>query len=149
MMEGRLNLQFLPWEMERDAGQKVAMELWPRVVKESTGLDLPVDYMVARPWLFWRSTFSGARELVENHKQDLFYDAVYSEAEFDWHNYPNHPFTFCDLENLGLYAAGAEPEKYWITDYREHAVPEFFADIWSHTPFTPLLQQKLDKLLKE
>lgn len=147
MMEDRLALQYLPWEMERDAGRQVARKLWPRVFKESTGLDLPCDYMVSRPWLFWRSTFAGARSLIEKHKGVPFREAVYSETPFDWRNYPNHPFKFCDLEALGYYAANYEPYRYWVTDLREHLVPEWFKDYWSHTPFTPLLQERLTELL--
>ena len=147
MMEDHLALQYLPWDMERDAGRKVARALWPRVFKESTGLELPCDYMVNRPWLFWRSTFAGARGLIENHKKLPFKEAVYSETPFDWRNYPNHPFKFCDLEALGYFAANHEPYKYWITDYRDHLVPETFKDYWSHTPFTSLLREQLNKLL--
>jgi len=143
---GSVALQYLPWDIERDAGQKVALELWPRVVKASTGLDLPVDYMVTRPWLFWRSTFTGARGLVEAHQKKSFYAACFSQAYYDWTRYPMHPFTFCDLETLGLYGALYEPHKYYVSDFRSHIWPEPWLDLWSHTPFNSL-KAKLDSLL--
>jgi hypothetical protein len=148
MMEGRLALQYLPWEMERDAGQQVARGLWPGVFMESTGLELPCDYMASRPWIYWRSTFQGARSLIETHKGLLFDEAVYSEVEFDWRNYSSHPFKFCDLEALGYYGANHETERYWVIDYRDHLTgKDRFADMWSHTPFTPQLKARLDKEL--
>jgi len=144
--DGRVALQYLPWDIERDAGQKVALQLWPRVVKASTGLDLPHDYMVSRPWLYWRSTFAGARGLVEAHQKKSFYAATFSQAYFDWTRYPLHPFTFCDLETLGLYAALFEGHKYALSDFRAHMWPEPWLDLWSHTPFNSV-REKLDSLL--
>lgn len=148
MKGDRLFLSYLLWGREFDAGRKVALNLWPRVVKESTGLDLPVDYMVGRPWLFWRSTFAGARSLVEKHRDMPFKEAVYSEVPFDWTHYPEHPFTFCDLETLGLYAALCEPNKYQMVNFEDHLVPEPFEDLWSHTPFSNELRSRLDQLLR-
>lgn len=148
MMENKIALQYFPWEMERDIGQQLARTLWPRVFKESTGLDLPCDYMVTRPWIFWRSTYAGARSLIEKHKNLPFDQAVYSEVPFDWHNYPNHPFKFCDLEALGYYAANHETGRYWVVDYRDHMLgDDRFVDMWSHTPWTPALQKRLDVIL--
>jgi len=145
---GSVALQYLPWDIERDEGQKVALALWPKVVKASTGLDLPVDYMVTRPWLFWRSTFAGARGLVEAHQHKSFYDAVYSVVYYDWTRYPFHPFTFCDLEALGLYGALYEPQRYYLSDFRSHMWPEPWLDLWSHTPFNAW-KEKLEALLSK
>jgi hypothetical protein len=110
---------------------------------------LPCDYMVTRPWIFWRSTYAGARSLIENHKNLPFDQAVYSEVPFDWRNYPNHPFKFCDLEALGYYAANHETGRYWVVDYRDHMLgDDRFIDMWSHTPWTPALQKRLDEQLR-
>jgi hypothetical protein len=147
LMDGKLALQYLPWDIERDAGREVAYKLWPRVFLESTGLELPCDYMVSRPWIFWRSTFAGARSLIETHKGLPFKEAVYSEVEFDWRNYPEHPFRFCDLEALGYFAAIHETERYWVTNYHDHLVRDCFKDMWSHTPFTSALRKRLDEQL--
>jgi hypothetical protein len=140
---GKPIIEYLRWDApDRD----VARRIWPRVVRESTGLELPVDYMVKPDWLFWRSTFSGARAIVEKHKGKDFDQAVYSEAPYDWTRYEAHPFTFCDLENLALYGALHESEKYFLWDTENYPRPNPIHDYWSHTPFD-LIRSDLDQLL--
>lgn len=143
--EDRIVVPYLSWE-KRNSPE--AFNLWPGVVKKSTGLELKVDYMVTRPWIFTRSTFAGLRRLIEDHRRMPFYAAVYSEAPYDWHNYLAHPFTFCDLETLGLYADRFESAKYILKDFSLMNRPERFKDLWSHTEFTPELKEELDKLLQ-
>lgn len=144
MEEGKLIIEYLNWH-EANAERAAAQRIWPAVVKRSTGLDLDRDYMVSRPWIFWRSTFEGARKLIEHHTKKPFDEAVYSEEFFDWTRYEFHPFTFCDLETLGLYANLHEPDRYSFREKKSYSV---FWDAWSHTHFTPEVRSKLDQLLK-
>jgi hypothetical protein len=149
MHEGKPVIEYLRWGHE---SRDVARRIWPRIVKESTGLKLPVDYMIKPDWAFWRSTFAGARSLVENHRGKPFDEAVYSEAPYDWTHYEDHPFTFCDLENLALYGASLEGEKYFLWDTEKITyigrIPRSnpIKDYWSHTPFE-LVRPSLDQLL--
>jgi hypothetical protein len=143
MKEGKPVIEYLSWDHpDRD----VARRIWPRVVRESTGLELPFDYMVKPDWMFWRSTFAGARTLVENHSGKTFDSEVYSGAHYDWTQYEFHPFTFCDLENLALYGAQFETEKYYLWDSSKQSRPNSIKDYWSHTPFESV-QPELDRLL--
>lgn len=143
MQENKLIIEYLNWN-EAAPDRAAAERIWPPVIKRSTGLTLTRDYMVSRPWIFWRSTFEGARELVETHMNKPFDEAVYSEASFDWHQYEFHPFTFCDLENLGLYANLHEPDRYHFQKLTGESV---FKDLWSHTEFTKEIQGVLDCFL--
>jgi hypothetical protein len=150
--EWEIDLYYLDWTQRGDDG--VAQKLWTKVVKESTGFDLERDYMVSRPWIFWRSTYAGAREIVEKHRNLPFYAATYSTIPFDHLNYLDHPFTFCDLQNLGYYAAHFEPERYWVQDFKEvkddiepPVYKDRFKDYWSHTSWTAELVNHLDGLL--
>jgi hypothetical protein len=147
--DGKITLPFLDWRNRGDDGG--AYRLWPRVVHESTGLELDRDWMVSRPWIFWRSTFVDARRLVEEHKRLPFYAAVYSSARYDWTRYARHPFTFCDLENLGLAAAIYHPARYApgnLATLYAAGRKDKFRDMWSHTHFTPELQAELSQLLQ-
>jgi hypothetical protein len=141
LVDGNPLIEYLPWE---EPSQEVARRIWPKVVRESAGIELPVDYMVSRPWLFWRSTFVGARHLIEKHKKTSFTAAVYSSAPFDWTKYEFHPFTFCDLETLYYYGANFGTGKYHLA---KGVRPTPFKDYWSHTPFEQV-QPELDKLLR-
>jgi hypothetical protein len=149
MEGGKPVIEYVRWEHE---SREVARRIWPRVVQESTGLDLPVDYMVKPDWLFWRSTFAGARLLLETFKRKPFDEAVYSEAPYDWTRYEAHPFTFCDLENLALYGVLHESDKYFLWDTEEITYtgriprPNPIKDYWSHTPFDTV-RPELDRLL--
>jgi hypothetical protein len=146
---GRPLIEYLHWDRpDDDAGRKLAHRLWTRVTRESMAIELEVDYMVTHAWLFHRSTFVGARNIITEHKGARnFEHAVYSAHPYDWTQYEFHPFTFCDLEALYLYGAKFEPDRYSIgeLDYGKYRRP--FHDFWSHTPFTPELQAKLDGLL--
>lgn len=144
MLGDRLKLPYLPWE-RAPVG---AINIWPRVVRESTGLDLPADYLSTRPWPFWRSTFAGARGLVESYRGKNFYAAVYSEARYDWTQYCSHPFTFCEIETLGLYAASFEGRRYHAAELERIGWPAKVKDYWSHTEFTAAIQDELDQALK-
>jgi hypothetical protein len=143
MKEGKPVIEYLRWD---HPDREVAHRIWPRVVKESTGLELPVDYMVKPDWMFWRSTFAGARGLVESHSGRTFDSEVYSSATYDWTQYEFHPFTFCDLQNLALYGAQVESEKYFLWDVEKVSRPNSIVDYWSHTPFESV-QPELDRLL--
>jgi hypothetical protein len=149
MEAGKPVIEYVRWEHE---SREVARRIWPRVVKESTGLDLPVDYMVKPDWLFWRSTFAGARSLVETFKGKPFDEVVYSEAPYDWTQYEAHPFTFCDLENLALYGISFESDKYFLWDTEKITYtkriprPNPIKDYWSHTSFD-LVRSELNRLL--
>jgi hypothetical protein len=140
MAGDRLILPYLSWDTP---SQEPARSIWPKVVKNSTGLDIPYDFMVTRPWIYWRSTFEGARRLVENYWHKDFKEAVYSDYHYDWTRYGKHPFTFCDLENLGLYAYLEQRDQY---DFREGQPKTPFLDMWSHTEFSEV-QERLDDLL--
>jgi len=145
--DGKIILPFLHWKDRGDDG--TAQRLWSRVVKESTGLDLERDWMVTRPWIYWRSTYSGARKLVEYHKNLPFYAATYSRQHYDWTRYLDHGFTFCDLENLGLYASRFEPDLYDpqdLIELNQQGRQDKFWDCWSHTPFEQV-KPRLDALL--
>lgn len=141
----KILLPYLEWKDRGDDGG--AHSLWPGVVKRSTGYDLDKDYMVSRPWIFARSTFYGARLMVEQHQDMPFYAATYSGAPYRWEDYHKHPFTFCDLENLGLYAAKFQTGVYWVRDLKQmnkEGRRDCFTDWWSHTPWTAELVNHLD-----
>jgi hypothetical protein len=144
----KILLPYLEW---RDRGDKgVAEQLWTEVVFRSTGHKLNRDYMVSRPWLFARSTFYGARVMVEQHTGLPFYAATYSREPFNHHNYLKHPFTFCDLENLGYYAAKFQQDTYWLRNLKQmekEGRKDKFKDYWSHTPWTVELTAHLDSHL--
>jgi len=145
----KILLPYLEWRDRGDDGG--AHSLWPSVVKQSTGYLLERDYMVSRPWVFARSTFYGARLMVEQHRELPFYAAVYSSTPYKWEDYHKHPFTFCDLENLGYYASHFQPETYWMRDLREmnaEGRADHFKDYWSHTAFDGRLLTELTVLLK-
>jgi hypothetical protein len=141
----RILLPYLEWRDRGDDGG--AHSLWPGVVKQSTGYTLEKDYMVSRPWIFARSTFYGARLMVEQHRELPFYAAVYSAAPYKWEEYHKHPFTFCDLENLGYYASHCQTDTYLVRDLKElnnKGRLDHFKDYWSHTPWTAELVDHLD-----
>jgi hypothetical protein len=83
---------------------------------------------------------------VENHSGKTFDSEVYSAAPYDWTQYEFHPFTFCDLENLALYGAQFESEKYFLWDGEKNHPSYLIKDFWSHTPFESA-QPELDRLL--
>jgi hypothetical protein len=146
LVDGKPIIQYRSWDTNRDPELAVAKRIWPPVVKKSTGLELELDYMIAFPCLFWRSTFSGARGLIEKHLGKDFKSAVYSEHPYDHHDYEHHPFTFVDLETLYLYGEKFESDKYHMSDYAQNPRPEFFKNLWSWTPFEQV-QPELNRRL--
>jgi len=113
---GRPALMFEHWHSERDpATRAMAQMVWGAASIRSTGIVLDRDWMVCPTWLFWPSTFAGARGLVEVHHKMPFLQAVYSKMVYDYRLFPSHPMTFCDIENLGIYASKFEPHRYEIT----------------------------------
>jgi hypothetical protein len=139
----KILLPYLEWRDRGDNGG--AQSIWPGIVKRSTGYDLDKDYMVSRPWIFARSTFYGARLMVEQHKNMPFYAATYSDHPYKWEEYARHPFTFCDLENLGLYAAKFQEGTYRVRDLAQwKGRRDCFKDYWSHTPWTAELVDHLE-----
>jgi len=145
----KIILPYLEWRDRGDDGG--AHSLWPGVVKRSTGYVLEKDYMVSRPWIFARSTYYGARLMVEQHLDMPFYAAVYSDAPYRWEDYHKHPFSFCDLQNLAFYGAKFQPGTYLVRDLIElnkEGRSDKFKDYWSHTPWTSKLVAELDGLLR-
>ena len=131
MVAGKPPLCFEHWSCERDADiRRVAKSVWGGASIRSTGCELDRDWMVSPAWIFWPSTLKGARRLVELHRKLPFLQAVYSRAIYDWRNFTLHPMTFCDIENLGLYASRFESDKYSIMELKDYRSP--VTQFWSH-----------------
>jgi hypothetical protein len=144
----KIILPVLDWKDRGDGG--IAEKLWTKIFTDSTGYVLDRDYMVSHPWVFTRSTFYGARLLVEEHRNMPFYAATYSRETFDHRGYLDHPFTFCDLENFGFYAANYQSGTYWVRDWHQmhqEGYQKKFEDQWSHSDFTKEVQDRLNGLL--
>lgn len=122
------------WHSDLDPNTRmVSKKVWSPAVFKSTGRTLDVDWMVSPAWLYWRSTFSGARSLIENHTGMPFLQAVYSSHQYDYTDFMAHPMTFCDMQTLGIYANESERHLY---SFRQRA-PDLdlpITQFWSHLP---------------
>lgn len=125
-------LYYDEWHSDLDPNVRmVAKKVWSPPVFKSTGRTLGVDWMVSPVWLFWRSTFYGARQLIEEHTGMPFLQAVYSSHQYDYTNFMAHPMTFCDMQTLGIYASESQAHKYNIRiRTRDMSLP--LRQFWSH-----------------
>lgn len=131
------------WHSDLDPMTRlVSKKVWSPAVFKSTGRTLEVDWMVNPCWLFWRTTFYGARKLIENHTQMPFLQAVYSAHVYDWHAFLSHPVTFCDMQTLGLYASEFEQHLYNLKR-RTADMSSPIVQNWSHQPIEEVKSQLL------
>lgn len=132
LVDGRPCIYFEEWNNEPHS--LMAHRVWGPASMRSTGRLLDRDYMRAPLWIYWASTFQHARKLVEEHTRVPFLQAVYSSHPYDWHNFDNHPMSFCDMENLAMAAQLLERSRYNFIPVNEHEelpVKQF----WSHSDF--------------
>lgn len=123
------------WHSDIDqTTRQMAKKVWVPAVRRSMGRDLDRDWMVSPKWLYWPSTFRGARSLIESHHRMPFLQAVYSAHPYDWQQFASHPMTLCDMQALGIFAHEYEQHKYvfWLRSAApaETAIKQF----WSHAP---------------
>lgn len=134
MEEGRPLLTHDSWDSTLDPEtRQMAKQVWGPAVRRSMGCDLDRDWMVSPQWLFWISTFRGARTLIETHCKLPFLQAVYSAHPYDWNLFSSHPMTLCDMQALGLYASRYEPHRYTIRQKTATEDPPI-KQFWSHAP---------------
>jgi hypothetical protein len=140
-------LRYRNWDDDpNDAMLAVSRQQWGPPTERCLGIPLDRDYMVGAPFIYWRDTFQGVRDRVEDVTGLPFHDAVYSDRAYDWRSFLTHPKVYCDYEALGLYAARFQPERYALV-HHERGRHEPFRIYWSHGDWTPALQRKLDDLL--
>lgn len=136
-------LYYDDWHSDLDPmTRQVSKKVWAPAVYKSTGYTLQVDWMVSPLWLFWRSTFAGARGLIEYRTGMPFLQAVYSAHPYDWKAFMSHPITFCDMQTLGLYANEFEPHVYNIKK-RTADMSSPILQNWSHQPIEEVKSQLL------
>jgi hypothetical protein len=141
MVNERPTLYYDDWHSDLDqATRLISKRVWSPAVFRTTGRTLEVDWMVSPLWLFWRSTFAGARYIIENHTRMPFLQAVYSTHVYDWKNFLSHPVSFCDMQTLGLFASEFETHQYDIQKRTlASAVP--VRQFWSHQPIDEVKAQ--------
>lgn len=141
LVKGMPVLYYDDWHSDLDPMTRVvSKKVWAPAVYRSTGRTLDVDWMVNPLWLFWWSTFAGARGLIEHHTGLPFLQAVYSGHQYDWQAFMNHPVTFCDMQTLGLYANEFEPHLYNIKK-RTADMSSPITQYWSHQPIDEVKSQ--------
>jgi len=129
------SLYYDVWHSDFEQGTRaMSRQVWPPAVWRSMGRTLEVDWMVTPLWLYWASTFKGARSAIEAYRGMPFLQAVYSDVPYQWQKFPEHPFSLCDMQALGIYASESEKHKYSIRQLDgplDMPVKQF----WSHAPF--------------
>jgi hypothetical protein len=131
-IEGQPVIEFQLWN-DNDARLAVSRQVWQPVSLASTGLELAVDFMVSVPRLYWRSTFGLVRDVVEQHFQKPFLEALHSDHPYDWRAFLKHPKTFCENQTLSMIATLMEPSRYVIRN--RDTLGWFktpFVQYWSH-----------------
>jgi hypothetical protein len=144
MNQGKPIIHYLEW-----VESPVAERVWRMPTSRVMGIDLDKDYMVSAPSLYWRDTFSKARQQIVNTAAKGFFEAVYSSAPFEATRFLEHPMTFADFEALNLYAANFQPDRYFVRSQHERSTDWPFRLFWSHGDWTPQVQAFLDAKLKE
>jgi hypothetical protein len=141
-------IRYRPWDQDpNDPGLAEGRRQWAPPTERVLGIPLDHDYMLGPPFLFWRDTFQGLRNRIEEVTGLSFHDAVYSAHPYHYTNFLKHPKVYCDYEALGLYAARFEPERYSLVPH----VPGQhwpFRVFWSHGDWSAPLQAQFDELLK-
>lgn len=131
---GMPRLIYDEWHSDFDSPtRETSRRVWVPAVKRSMGLDLDRDWMVNPLWVYWSSTFQGARELIESHRQMPFLQAVYCPHRYDWRAFTEHPMALCDMQALGLYAHQHEAHLYAIGRKTSAAIEGPIRQAWSHS----------------
>lgn len=134
-------------------GAYLGIQLWTPPVAYWLGVAPTKSYMLSTPFVFWRSTIRGMRELIEAKTGRSLRDSLYSEHPFHWHRFIEHPKRFPDWEVLGAYAALHQPELYHFTDPQliEPGYPKPghspFRTYHSWSQWNPYTIAELDQLL--
>jgi hypothetical protein len=136
MVDGKPIVEYGDWS-------PVAERMWRGSTARVMGIDLPHDYMVGAPFLFWRDIFPKTRNRIAKTTGRSFRDAIYSAAPFSPGNFLNHPVTFSEHEALNLYAATFEPERYCIRSNAERPAKWPWKLFWSHGDWSPELERFL------
>ena len=147
LADGKPIVHFRDWDDDRnDAALAVSRQQWAPPTERCMGIPLDRDYMIRAPFIFWRSTFAGVRQRIEDVTGLPLHDVCYSDIPYDYRNFLQHPKRFCDYQCLGLYAAKFEPNRYNV----QHWIPGThwpFRTYWSHGDLTPFNLAKWDALL--
>lgn len=113
MPDCRPSIVYDVWHSDLDPAERdVSWRVWGPAVRRSMGVDLDRDFMVEPCWLYWSSTFQGAREMIESHRQMPFGQAVYCNYRYEWTKFMDHPMKLCDMQALGVYAFRNEQHLY-------------------------------------
>lgn len=141
LVDDKPTIYYDPWDSNLDPETRASSrKVWLPAVQRTTGRTLDVDWMVSPLWLFWWSTFVGARSIIEEHTRLPFLQAVYSSHPYDWTQFMSHPVSFCDMQTLGLYASQFERGMYNFkqkTPTTDLPVQQF----WSHQPIDEVRDQ--------
>lgn len=120
--------------LDRDQVNPTAQTVWVPTVARCLGLRLSADWMVHPERLYWKSTFTLVRDLVEHHKKAPFLQAVHSAAPYDWHRFGSHPMTLCENEMLPMIGAMLEAPRYDVRRLEDSHFSAGFQQLWSHSP---------------
>lgn len=147
MKDDKPIIRYREWnEDPNDNSLSEGKRQWGPPTYRVLGMPLDRDYMRGPPFLFWRETFKGLRNRVEEVTGLPFHDAVYSDRPYDYRSFLTHPKVYCDYESLGLFAAKFEPGHYHIAhDSKYEYWP--FRVYWSHGDWNQHLQNQLDAML--
>jgi len=146
LVEVKPRLQYARWDSAYDSETRgVARQVWGQASIRSTGIPLTRDWLASPVWLFWGSTLAGARYLVEKEHRLPFWAAVYSSTIYHPSRFLEHPHTFCDIENIGLYGSLAEADRYVIEEFDPNQ-PLPIVQHWSYSDFGSV-EKTLQKIL--
>jgi uncharacterized protein DUF6492 len=140
MVDGKPIIEYGDWG-------PVAERMWRGSTARVMGMDLPWDYMVGQPFLFWRDIFEATRNHIAKTTGKSFYDTVYSGVPFNAANFLNHPVTFSEHEALNLYAATFQRDRYFVRKNTERPPAWPWKLYWSHGGLTPEIKAELDSKL--
>lgn len=147
MDNGKPVVRYKDWTEDPHDGSLIeGRRQWAPPTERCLGIPLDRDYMRGPPFLFWRETFTGVRERVQDVTGLPFHDAIYSNQHYDYRSFLSHPKTYCDYECLGLYATKFESRRYSLV----HQPPDErwpFRVFWSHGDWSGSLEESLKRLL--
>jgi hypothetical protein len=147
MDHGKPIIRYRDWDEDpNDPSLIIGQQQWAPPTERVMGSSLDKDYMVGAPFIFWRDTFLGVRNRVEEVTGLPFHDAVYSDRPYVYTNFLNHPKVYCDFESLGLYGAKFQADRYHLV-HHPRGLHWPFRTYWSHGDWTPSLQARFDGLL--
>ena len=142
--EGRPIIYYQP---HAQMGDYLGIRLYNPVLLHWFGQLPTCSYMLLPPFVFWRSTVRGVRELIERRSRKSLRDTLYSEHPFHWHHFPEHPMKFPDWEMLGFYADRYQNDQYYFRDPHRDGADHRVKPYHSWSQWTVETQAELDQLL--